>query len=539
MLKEIICDKFKQQKITFHQGLNTILGDDIGSNSIGKSTFLLIIDFVFGGSSFFDATEVFKHLKHFEIKFKFNFEGADYYFIRRTEDSDTVYICNKSYEKVSKQTVAEFTKLLFDLYEITLPDISFRDIVGLYSRIYGKQNDNEKKPLTYVHAEKDETAINRLMKLFNLYSQIAEFANNKKEKEEKLKVYKRAQAYSMISKIGSRQYKQNQDKLEELNKKVEQLSTQISAGELDLKTEQLEELSVLKRQLSDYRKKRSRSEALLAKLEGNKASTLGLTSSDIEVLTTFFSGVNVKKINEINTFHSSLCKILSSEIMSQIKSAKDILEKINEHIEVITAKINTIVDAKNPSKLAIDKLLELKGEINSLNHENKSYENSQNYSSEKKNASELYEKLKGEQTTTLQQELNNKMSDINDYVYSNTKKSPVISFNSKSYNFSTPDDRGTGTSYKDMIVFDLSVLELTQLPILIHDSIILKQVADEAIDKIITKYSSFTSKQVFIALDKKQSYYQNTNNILTSTKVLELAPDGNELFGVSWNKKTK
>lgn len=46
MLKEIYCDKFKKKLIEFHDGLNIILGDDIASNSIGKSTMLLAIDFV-------------------------------------------------------------------------------------------------------------------------------------------------------------------------------------------------------------------------------------------------------------------------------------------------------------------------------------------------------------------------------------------------------------------------------------------------------------------------------------------------------------
>ena len=42
MLREIICDKFKEKKIEFHDGLNVVLGDEQGSNSIGKSTFLMI-----------------------------------------------------------------------------------------------------------------------------------------------------------------------------------------------------------------------------------------------------------------------------------------------------------------------------------------------------------------------------------------------------------------------------------------------------------------------------------------------------------------
>ena len=52
MLNEIICDEFKEKKITFHKGLNVVLGDELGSNSIGKSTFLMIIDYVNGGKDY-------------------------------------------------------------------------------------------------------------------------------------------------------------------------------------------------------------------------------------------------------------------------------------------------------------------------------------------------------------------------------------------------------------------------------------------------------------------------------------------------------
>ena len=46
MLVEVLCDQFisngKQRgKIEFHPGLNTVLGDDPGSNSIGKTSFLM------------------------------------------------------------------------------------------------------------------------------------------------------------------------------------------------------------------------------------------------------------------------------------------------------------------------------------------------------------------------------------------------------------------------------------------------------------------------------------------------------------------
>ena len=55
-------------------------------------------------------------------------------------------------------------------------------------------------------------------------------------------------------------------------------------------------------------------------------------------------------------------------------------------------------------------------------------------------------------------------------IYNGQNKAPIISFGDSNYSFTTPDDTGTGTSYKSMIVYDLAVLSLTGLPILVHDS---------------------------------------------------------------------
>jgi len=45
MLKKISCNIFLQKEIVFHEGLNAIVGDDIASNSIGKSTMLSLLLF--------------------------------------------------------------------------------------------------------------------------------------------------------------------------------------------------------------------------------------------------------------------------------------------------------------------------------------------------------------------------------------------------------------------------------------------------------------------------------------------------------------
>lgn len=66
-----------------------------------------------------------------------------------------------------------------------------------------------------------------------------------------------------------------------------------------------------------------------------------------------------------------------------------------------------------------------------------------------------------------------------------------------------------------------------------HDSVILKQISDYAIEKILSLYIT-SKKQVIIAFDKQTSYSEETQKILDENAILKLAPNGEELFGKSW-----
>lgn len=86
MLKEIQCPFFNHTKISFHEGLNIILGDDDAKNSIGKSTALMVIDFAQGGNSFTeDEAGAINALGHHQYNFSFEFAGQPYYFSRSTK----------------------------------------------------------------------------------------------------------------------------------------------------------------------------------------------------------------------------------------------------------------------------------------------------------------------------------------------------------------------------------------------------------------------------------------------------------------------
>lgn len=229
MLREIICDKFKEKKIEFYDGLNVVLGDEQGSNSIGKSTFLMIIDYVYGGKDYvMKSIDIQRNVGAHIIKFSFVFKGNKYYFSRNTSDTEYVNICNDKYEVTETITLEQYTNKLKSLYEFGDKDISFRDVVGRYIRVYGKDNLNEKHPLDVVGNEKPTQAMNALLKLYDLYAAISELEDLAKRKGDELSAFKNAQKYHIISKIGARQRKANDKQIAELEEEREKITDELN-----------------------------------------------------------------------------------------------------------------------------------------------------------------------------------------------------------------------------------------------------------------------------------------------------------------------
>ena len=117
------------------------------------------------------------------------------------------------------------------------------------------------------------------------------------------------------------------------------------------------------------------------------------------------------------------------------------------------------------------------------------------------------------------------------------KTSPVLRLSpEKTFEFETPEDTSEGTSYKSLVVYDLSILALTSLPVLIHDSSIAKRIEDVDFEHILGLYQG-SRKQVFIAFDKADSCTPKAREVLKENAVLHLSEGGNELFGTSWSRK--
>jgi uncharacterized protein YydD (DUF2326 family) len=307
---------------------------------------------------------------------------------------------------------------------------------------------------------------------------------------------------------------------------------------LELDSEQAEVVGELKSKLTAAKRQRGRLASQLNALTDDFTEpTPDDISHDWDGLARFFPGVDLKKLEDIEHFHSQLISVLNLEFEEEQQRIASLIGLAETEIATLEEQIRASGVTPKVSKVVLEEYSSTRGQILAITKENDTYTTMQGLKDDVTAMAARLLALQEEQIGFLQSEINAKMDKINDAVYGGEKKPPVLTIKKpNSYSFMTPDDTGTGTSYKGLVVFDLAVMALTVLPALVHDSVILKQIADEPLEKIIELYAE-TPKQVFIALDKKGSYLARMQQLLEQTTVLELSDDGNELFGRSWNVK--
>lgn len=553
MLYEIECDKFAKKvndqlvprgRIQLREGLNTVLGDKTAQNSIGKSTFLLVVDFCFGGDDYINPKicKAKEKLHSHTINFAFKFGNRIDYFCRSTKTPSEIGICDSDYKIQRTQTLKEFKDYLLKAYGITTPYVSFREMVGRFLRIYGRENYAERYPLKYGDV-KPEASIETLEKMFNVFAFIEEYKNVYDDKNKRTKVRDDATKLGEMTNVArtKKEYNANEKEIERLMAELQKLMDREDAELSQEETDNLDKASEIRGQLTVLKRRRSRLVSQLNAVKANMSGGLVPVEEDLSELSEFFPDVDVQKLSQIEHFHDKMQHILSQEMGDEIAQLQILIDAISAEMIRLQESQRKLGIPVTISKKFMDRVVEIQRQIDILVAKNKGYDKSAKLKTEKKEAKVQLEDVRETQLQAVETSINQEMTRLNDYIYNGERYAPTIKFgNSRSgkptYEFWTEDDTGAGTNFKGLIIFDLALLRLTELPVIAHDSNIFKNIADLPIDKIMELYNQ-SKKQIFIAFDKEDTFYDVTRDIVHSTKVIELHENGGELFGWSWAKK--
>ena len=546
MLIEIRCDKFMDSgkvrpPIKFEKGLNTILGASRASNSIGKSTFLMIIDFVFGGKDYVTLNnDVERNIGIHEIKFTFQFGENTYYFSRSTGDHTKVMECNEKYEPVKEITLDTYCNFLSLQYGMQNLGASFRELVSGFFRIYGRYNYDERHPLKAHQNDTMETGIRRMLQLYGKYAPVGDLAALVEEAESKEKTYKNAYKFQYIRGVTRQEdYKKNEALIAELQAKKEELARGSTQDLLDMDSVQAARLSDLKRQLANLRRQKTRLRSQLAAMKADMEIDESSFKRDYSELREFFPDAAIKHIEEIDGFHRKLKSVLNSEYKDSQRKIEDTMELLDVQISVLEQEISEVNATPHLTQALLDSYSGIDREMKNLRDANEYYIKKDELQTTREELQARLDSLIEELTAELQTGINIQLRELNDIVCNGRKTAPSIAIsNAKKYVFTTPNDIGTGSQTRGMFLFDLVTAENTLLPAVVQDSMSVKQVEDPVMLRILELYRR-SSKQFFVAIDKGESYTDENKipEIIKETTRLKLLP-GHELFGRAWNEVT-
>lgn len=553
MLYEIECEKFAKKvngqlvprgRIQLREGLNTVIGDKAAQNSIGKSTFLLVVDFCFGGDDYINPKicKAKEKLHSHTINFAFKFGNRIDYFCRSTKTPSEIGICDSDYKVLRTQTLKEFKDYLLEAYGITTPSISFREMVGRFLRIYGRENYAERYPLKYGDV-KPEASIETLEKMFNVFAFIEEYKSVYDDKSKRTKVRDDATKLGEMTNVArtKKEYNANEKEIERLKAELQKLMDREDAELSQEETDNLDKASEIRGQLTVLKRRRSRLVSQLNAVKANMSGGLVPVEEDLSELSEFFPDVDVQKLSQIEHFHDKMQRILSQEMGDEIAQLQILIDAVSAEMARLQEAQRKLGVPVTVSKKFMDQVVDIQRKIDILTAKNKAYDKTAKLKTEKKDAKIQLEDVRETQLQVVETSINQEMTRLNDYIYGGERYAPTIKFgNSRSgkptYDFWTEDDTGAGTNFKGLIIFDLALLRLTELPVIAHDSNIFKNIADLPIDKIMELYNQ-SKKQIFIAFDKEDTFYDVTRDIVHSTTIIELHENGGELFGWSWAKK--
>jgi hypothetical protein len=552
MLVEIQCDKFQKNgemraPIRFHEGLNAVLGDDNGSNSIGKSTFLMILDFVFGGDDYVKkCTDVQENVGEHTINFTFRFDGEDFHFSRNTIKYKEIIKCDANYQPLpDEEPLSEkaYGAFLCEKYGLTADGITWRGAVGRFIRVYKRETLDEERPLQAAKDEKVSDAIKSYMKLFDRYAAVeAQIKQAKDADDEKEAFRKTTQQYNHVRAAKTPKEKEaNELRIAELEEQEKKLAQENNQGLLDLDSMTAQHLSDLQEKLINYRRQKAAVQTQLNAVRRDMTGQKKGFKRTFSALEKFFPVEDFKTLEDIEKFHQKLSKILNDEFQETEKDLSTTYVLLNNEIVKIKDEITQTKTVPNVSQAILKEYARITTELNNLHEANDNFDKLERLKKVASDYAWTRDEVINQQLMQIESSVNQKMREITLEILHDERHMPPILRLEKlnRYTFKTPNDGGTGAQYRGLITFDLANMAIAPVPFVVHDSVLLKNIEKPVFSEIIKVYEKQkeSGKQVFMAYDTLDSYSKETQRIVNENAVLELSPEGNELFGWAWNKE--
>ncbi len=533
VLSEIRCKQFNKRIIRFHEGLNVVLGDSGGTNSIGKSTLLLIVDFVFGGETLVKKSrDVMEEVGELVIQSVFTFGDRKMYFERRTDQHGVVFVCSEGFVEEEVIKVDEFCRRLLVLYGVGLKFITWRSLIGLHFRIWHKENCEVHHPLHVTPKQRTSDAILALVQRFGKFGGIHRLKGVVDEAEGDLKALRDAITHNVVSKVTKQGFIANLRRIEEYENRLQEIRGDLGRFAANLSEVINDKVLSLKVQKDHLLSQQLSLRSELGRVAANLARTQIATSATFKMIVSYFPEVDTERLERVDAFHESLTRILRKELQESQRRLVGELEEVENAIgDINEAMAESLESVDDPGTL-VDRIVDLSEGLQVAREENYNYSRREEL---KQLRDDARQKLTWRIETVLesiQEEVNTELRILVSEAYGPDRKAPQLTLLANKYDYATFEDTGTGKAFAGLLLFDLAVFSLTEVPCIAHDSLLFKNVENAVVARLVRMYDEF-SAQSFIAIDEAPKYGPECASFLRQQSVVQLSAD-KTLFSKDW-----
>jgi hypothetical protein len=203
----------------------------------------------------------------------------------------------------------------------------------------------------------------------------------------------------------------------------------------------------------------------------------------------------------------------------------------------VEREMQKALEAKGMPNDVFSRVLELKDAVDKAISENEHFERKASVEESMSDSSARLESIYSGIFLDIEREVNQKLRAFNKVVYGPLRSSSELRIKSaSSYQFTSQEDTGTGKSFAGLVGFDLAMLSLTILPLILHDSIIYKNIEVPATRRILRILAAVKSKQIFLAFDEASKFGFEAEELLKRFTAVKLAHD-DLLYTKDWRTK--
>lgn len=260
-------------------------------------------------------------------------------------------------------------------------------------------------------------------------------------------------------------------------------------------------------------------------------------TKNLERLRTYFPGIDIRPIAEIDAFHEENVRNLKEMHRNESADIKARIADLDLQISRIEESIQQAGGISTLPRVAMEEYADLNSLVEQLVRANELYDRDKQFAEDAKEIKSQRESIEQHHFREIESAINEELLSLNRAAVGRGIAAPKIEIvDPDHYTYEIPLDDGTGSRNRGMFLFDIALLRQTPLKFAIHDSPGLKQVEDGHTIGMFNLYSQ-CEEQIFVAIDKVDKYTESGEvpDVIKENTVLELSR-GHELFGIAWNR---